>query len=421
MANNAKRKASLIGVLSIGTTLEWAEYTFYGYMALTLSSLFFPSDSAQIGILKTFGIFAVGYIMRPLGALIFGYIGDQYGRKPALMGSIFLMGIATLCIGLLPTYSQIGTWAAGLLLVLRMLQGLAVAGEYNGAGIFAIENAQKYPALAGSWIGASAALGMVIGGLGAFLISLTTLSYAWRIPFLMGGLSCLLSFWLRRNTLAEQPVTTRQKMPILAIFNHHKRGFLTVCAIAAFTGIYVYIGNIYIVVFLKNIANLPTQHATLFAIWGEIIVMIFIPIMGYLSDKYDVYKQYRMGLIGVALCSPFIFQMSATGHYGLIMIAMALYGVLNGIVCGPMFKILFDQFPHHLRYTGISFAWSLSAAIFSGTAPAMAQFLTNYLNWALAPSLYLSCIALITYIVMSYKSQNKRIEVDKLNTIDLTY
>lgn len=412
-------KTSLIGVLSLGTILEWAEYTFYGYMALTLSSLFFPTDSAHLGILKTFGVFAVGYIMRPLGAFIFGTIGDRYGRKPALTGSILLMGVATLCIGLLPTYEHIGTSAAVLLLIFRMLQGLAVAGEYNGAAICAVENANRYPALTGSWIAASAAAGMVIGGLGAFFISLSSAPWAWRIPFLIGGLSCFLGFWLRQNTQIQHTTSTNKSNPFFEVFKHHRRGFINVCAIAAFTGVFVYIANIYIVVFLRNIAHLPVHHATLFAILGEVIVMFAIPAFAFVSDKFGTYKQYKIGLIAVAIGSPFIFLLSATGKYELIFFAMALFGVLNGIVCGPMFKILFDQFPHHVRYTGVSFAWNISAAIFSGTAPAMAQFLTNYLNWTLAPSLYLSCIALITYMVISYKPQNVRIKVERLNTIDL--
>ena len=138
-----------------------------------------------------------------------------------------------------------------------------------------------------------------------------------------------------------------------------------VAAMAAFTGIYVYIGNIFIVVFLKQTVGLPTFHATLFAIFGELIVVLAIPLMALVADKTDAFKQYRIGLLLIALLFPIIFMLAHTGDYRLIALGMLLYGVLNGVVCGPMVKILNDQFPQALRYTGISFAWSVSAAIFS--------------------------------------------------------
>lgn len=201
-----KANHSPVAILSLGTALEWAEYTFYGYMAFTLSSLFFPQDIPHIGILKTFGVFAVGYIMRPLGAVLFGYIGDRIGRKQALMASICLMGISTFGIGSLPTYTTLGPLSAWLLLAFRLLQGLSVAGEYSGAWIYSIESAKKRPALAGSWISASAAAGMVIGGIAAFCISLPNVpSSAWRIPFLLGGISCFAGLWLEKICQIQVP------------------------------------------------------------------------------------------------------------------------------------------------------------------------------------------------------------------------
>ncbi|HRE30845.1 MAG TPA: MFS transporter, partial [Candidatus Berkiella sp.] len=189
-----------IGIISLGTLLEWAEYTFYGYMALTLSSLFFPSSNPKVALIKTFGIFSAGYIMRPLGAIIFGAMGDNLGRKPALMSSLLLMGFATFTIGCLPTYATIGIGAPLLLLLMRLLQGLAISGEYNGAGIFLVEKSSSNPCLAGSWVSASAAAGMVVGGVAALLVNhpLAPL-WAWRVPFLLGGLSCFLGLMCRNR------------------------------------------------------------------------------------------------------------------------------------------------------------------------------------------------------------------------------
>jgi MHS family proline/betaine transporter-like MFS transporter len=407
--NAGQNSRLLVGVISIGTLLEWAEYTFYGYMAVILSPLFFPENAENVAIMKTFGIFAAGYLMRPLGAIIFGHIGDSFGRKPALLASLLLMGFATFSIGCLPTHATIGGAASMLLLLLRMLQGLAISGEYNGAGIFLVEKVgQRYPCLAGSWVSACAALGMVLGGVAALVTSLPEApSYAWCIPFLLGGITCFVGMWLRRavsESYAFVPTLPHHKrqLPLVSAFKLYKKSLLLTGAIAAITGVYVYIGNIYIVVYLKQQCHLPTFHATFFAIFGEILVAIFIPIMAYVADKTDAYRQYRLGLALVAVLSPVIFMLAGTGNYFYILLAMVVYGVLNGILCGPMVKILTDQFPPLMRYSGVSFAWSVSAALFSGSAPMIAQYLTTRFDWALAPSFYVSMVAIMTSLVFAY-------------------
>ncbi|MFI4937536.1 MAG: MFS transporter [Candidatus Berkiellales bacterium] len=407
----AVKPSFVVSLVSLGTLLEWAEYVFYGYMAITLSSLFFPDNDPNLSLLKTFGIFASGYLMRPLGAIIFGHIGDRLGRKPALFGSLFLMGSATFAIGCLPLYSTVGLLAPLFLLLLRMLQGFAMGGEYNGASIFLIERSPKnFPCLAGSWVSAAAALGMVVGGVGAFMVSHPLAApWAWRVPFLLGGVSCFIGLWLRKEI--PEPILNKENslstLPLLEVFKRCKKSFGVVAAIAAFTGIFVYIGNIYMVVFLKKYAALPTHHATLFTIGGEMIVALMIPLMAYLADQSDPMRQYRIGLLLIALFSPAIFLLASTGHYGLIFIALLLYGILNSVVCGPMMKILYDQFPPSVRYSGISFAWSLSAAIFSGTAPMVAQALTMQYDWMLGPSFYISFAALLTYAACKLLSQTE--------------
>ena len=304
-----------IGILSLGTVLEWAEFTFYGYMAIMLSALFFPEQHPHLALLKTYGIFAVGFIMRPLGAIIFGHVGDRFGRKPALVGSIALMGLATLGIGCLPTYGALGTLAPMLLLIFRMLQGLAISGEYNGAGIFLVEQSKDhYPCLAGSWISASAAFGMVLGGLAAFGVSYPGMpDWAWRVPFLFGGVSCLLGFWLRQKILESTAVfiphtkETKPKMPLTAVLQENRASLLLTGAIAAFTGVFVYINNVYIVAYLHHSIGLPAHHASLFAIFGETLVALLIPCMGLLADVTCPYRQYRWGLLEPYYYAPLSF------------------------------------------------------------------------------------------------------------------
>ncbi len=398
----------LTAIVSLGTLLEWAEYTFYGYMALKLSHIFFPDQEPYLATMKTFGIFALGYIMRPLGALIFGLIGDKHGRKPALLYSMMLMGIATFLIGCLPGYEAWGIMAPASLLVLRMIQGIAVSGEYNGAGILIVEkDKNNLPCYAGSWISSSAALGMVVGGLAAFIVSLPNMpEWAWRVPFWMGGVSCFLGLYLRKDISESEEFqnnagnNTKAQHPIMTILKHHKASFLYVAAIAAFTGIFVYIMNIYAVAYLKQYAHIPTHHANFFALFGEFIVFIFIPIMGLVADHGNPQKQYNWGLILIAVSSPFSFALLLTGNYFYITLTMILYGFLNGVVCGPMVKLMVDKFPPEIRYTGISVAWSVSVAIFSSVAPMVAHYLTSQMRWLIGPGFYVSSAAIIALIVI---------------------
>jgi len=403
-------KAMLIATL--GTLLEWAEYTFYGYMAIKLATLFFPQTNPNLSLLHTFGVFAIGYIMRPVGAIVFGHIGDRYGRRLALMSSIILMGIATLGIGLLPTYSQIGLWAPWTLLGLRMLQGIAVSGEYNGAAIFLIEQAPAHRACyAGAWIPAAAASGMVLGGFAAYLVSLPDIPlWAWRIPFLLGGISCLIGLYLRRH-IAESPTFLRAKaqraldpMPLMVVLKQYKRNLITISCIAAFTGIYVYIGNIYFVVFLKEQVGIATHHAVFYAMGGQALAALSIPVMGYWADyTQNPKQQYLNALLAIALISPLIFWLALKGTALSIGCAMMLYGLLNGYSSAPMMKLIYDALPTEIRYTGSSLAWSLSAAIFAGTAPMVAHFLIVDCQWRYGGSLYITVAATLAFWILSYQ------------------
>lgn len=399
---NKSYLTSLVAI--IGTLLEWAEYTCYGYLAFQLSSLFFPADNPSLNLLKTYGIFAIGYIVRPIGAIIFGHIGDCYGRKVALMGSVLLMGFATLGIGCIPTYQTIGLWAPIGLLILRVIQGLAISAEYNGASIFLIENEDKRRAcFAGACISASACGGMVLGGLAAYLVSLpSSAPWAWRIPFMLGGLSCFLSSYAR-HYISESPeflsLPQKSKHPLSLVLKQHKKACLKVAVIASFMSIFVYIGNIYIVTFLKEVVGLPLHHATFFAMAGELGAAFLIPIMGHIADlhKNPAY-QFKLGLIVALIGAPVIFMLSYTGDYFYISLAMILFAAANSIVSGPVMKLTYDEFPAEIRYTGISIAWSTAAGIFGGTSLMVAHFMEQSLNWWLAPSLYISLSALIALL-----------------------
>lgn len=397
-----KANKSAIGLLGIGTLIEWAEFTVYGYLALTLAQVFFPNNHHFIAIIKTFSVFAVGYFMRPLGALLFGYIGDTYGRKPALMGALTLMGFATTGIGLLPTYEQIGIIAPLFLCLFRLLQGIAVSGEFNGAAIFLIEQHKNYrPAFMGACISANAGLGMVIGGLGAlWALQPHAPDWAWRVPFLIGGISAIIGLFVRRGLTESceyKKDKVQHKLSFAGLFTHFKPSFVFVGLTGAFAGILVYINNIYIVVYLSQHAQLSKSSAMSYAILGESLSVLLILACGWLADKLSTRLIFYTGLILTTLLSPVIYLLLDTPQSFNITLAMMIFALLNGLTSGPMMKCLYDQFPTIGRYTGVSFSWSVFVALFAGTAPIVAHTMVHY---QLNPGWYVSLFALICVIIL---------------------
>lgn len=394
-------------LLGLGTLLEWAEYTVYGYCAMTIAHKFFPIDDPTLGILKSFSVFAVGYLMRPLGAVLFGWIGDNIGRKPALMLSLILMGIAALGIGCLPTYNDIGITAPILLCVFRLLQGIAVSGEFNGAAIFLMENSKNHKTFMGAWIAASAAMGMVIGGLTAIWAQLpSSIEWAWRVPFLVGGLGALLGLLFRTKIKESYDFRTYQKRQphpckqnqYLKLFKQHKSSIIFVGLMGAFAGIFVYVNNIYFAVYLNTQFNYPRTIATQYAAFGEALSVIFILLFGKLGDKTNPRMIFYIGLVFTIFCSPFIFWLTTVNSNFNLIYAMTLFAILNGLTSAPMMRLAFEQFALLSRYTGISLSWSLFVAIFAGSAPMVAHTLVNY--YALNPGWYVSIIGLICLIIM---------------------
>ncbi|MDQ2994216.1 MAG: MFS transporter [Pseudomonadota bacterium] len=403
-----KKDTKLIFVSVIGTLLEWAEYCIYGYLAAKISTLFFPNFDSRNALLATFGIFAAGYIARPLGGLIFGHIGDKYGRKKALSFSIAMMGAATVAMGLLPTYNDAGILAPILLLICRIIQGLAVSGEFNGAAIFLIEHAHPdHKNLAGSWVGAAAAAGMLSGALMVSVISYSWMPvWSWRIPFLIGALSCFVGFYLRRN-ISESPefiaMRAEQKkanVPILALLHYNKIAMLQTAAIAAFVGIYVYVCNIYFTAFLIHNAHFTEQSALMIAAFGQGVVALLIPIMGKIADELGGRTLILLGLIGATTVAPMIFLLGMMHTIAMALCAQLIYALFNAMTTAPIFNYVNQLFPTSRRYSGVAVPWSVSIALFGGTAPMVSEYLVGTWQILEGPAIYVSLSAMIAFITI---------------------
>ena len=407
-----------IFVVSLGTLLEWAEFTFFAYMADDLSQIFFPADNPDLARLKIYGVFAASYLMRPAGALFFGHIGDRYGRKPPMIASLFLMAFTTFSIGILPTYNSIGTASPILLIIFRMLQGFAVGGEFNGATVLLTEYDKKRPFLAGSWTSFASACGMAFGSLMATIISALNYSDLWRIPFLLSSVLALIAIYLRKDMEETEDFKIAKKnnslfrVPILAAWKHNKAGLICAAAMSMFISVYVYTGNIYYRTVAVNIGEIAPKDAAFALTIGVGLNTILIPIFAMLADKTNGYKMCFIGLISALILSPLIMFLATVGNFKFLILGQVIYGIIDAIVSATAYTILTSYFKTGTKYSGSSFAWSVTTAIFGGSALIVNEFLLGHLKLISGPGLYMSLSALICLIVISkiYKQQQQIFE-----------
>jgi MFS family permease len=318
---DAKRDRLVIFASSLGTIFEWYDFFVYGILGALIGRLFFPSDNPTAATLASLAVFGAGFGVRPLGAVIFGYLGDRIGRKYTFLVTISLMGGATALIGFLPTFAEAGVWAAGLLLLLRCLQGLALGGEYGGAAIYVAEHAPKgkrgqYT----SWIQASVAGGFLL----AVSVVLATRSsmepaafeaWGWRVPFLISILLLAVSLYIRLK-LSESPVFaamkaagTTSKNPFVDSFRHPgnvKRIFIAMFGVAAGLTVIYYTSQFYTLYFLTGTARVPETDALGYMAGGALIAAPFYVIFGWMSDRFG---RKRILLIGYALTMLTIFPL----------------------------------------------------------------------------------------------------------------
>lgn len=405
----------------IGNALEWYDFALYGYFATTLGSLFFPKFDTFASLMATFGIFAAGFIMRPLGGILFGHIGDKIGRKNALLWSIYLMAIPTTLIGLLPTYEQIG-WVAPLLLTLiRLAQGLSMGGEFTGSMIFVIEHAQKNNRGAyGSWVVFSLLLGILVGSAMAtftcYLLSEEqVLSWGWRIPFLLSIVGGFVGTAMRRM-IKEPPQFAKAKeqhkelsTPVLELFRYHFKTILHVIMIDMTLAVGFYLIVTFMNNFLTALLHFNMFTSLMMTTISMVAMGVAIPFSGWLSDKIGRRPVLVSSALGFVLFAYPLFG-ALEGDFTVSLMAQIALSFLMGLFFAPIPATLVERFPMNVRYSGLGIAHSLSMAIFGGSAPLIATWLIHVTGNNAAPALYLSlasCISVLAVFFMTdrYKSE----------------
>jgi len=408
-----KKNYKAIMAAMIGNVLEYYDVMLYGFFATMLAPLFFPSDNQITSFIASLGTFAAGFVMRPVGGMVFGHLGDKFGRQYALVLAIFLVTLPTLTIGLLPTYAEIGIAAPIILVACRLLQGLCVGGEYSGASIFVIEYSKRgKECFAGSVLTSTGHFGGVLGTLIGFICTLSFMPFwGWRIPFLIGSLMGLLGFYIRTR-VNESPDFIRakdekiEKIPLWGILKERKRNLFCTVGIGATSLIPIYMATVYMGYLMTAKLHLPISQIMLCNTAFSLFTIILLPSMGALADKVGKEKMMITACIASFLVAyPLFSHLDRNLSLQNILFVQASLAVLNAVFAAPIMALLTTYFPVHERYSGIGFGYALGGALLGGTAPLIITTLTDKFDLPLAPAYYLMLSALFGMVCVVWGSK----------------
>ena len=408
------RKVIISGM--IGNGLEWYDFALYGMFAAVIGNLYFPNSDPVVSLMAAYGTFAAGFIMRPFGAVLFGYIGDKWGRKVSLALSILIMAIPTACIGILPTYAQIGIWAPILLTVIRLLQGLSLGGEFSGSITFLVEHAPvKKRGLIGSAtifsLAAGVLLGAVVATLCANLLTQHELeTWGWRVPFIVGIGIGLVGFYIRHYTdespefLEAKKHGRTSKRPVREVFKTNYKQLLIAIACYLTVTVPFYTMSVFIIGFLRKFKDYSMDETLFMNSVAMFVMMIVVPISGYMSDRIGRKKiMFWVTIIFLFSIYPiFLLLVNSEGNIVYALTVHILLGALVGLYAGPIPAFLVDLFPTRVRYTGIGLSYNISAALFGGTVPLVATWMIAESGYQTAPAFYLMACMLITLFALKY-------------------
>lgn len=400
----------------IGNIVEWYDYLIYAYLAIFIGSAFFPHSSTTASLLSTFAVFAVGFFIRPLGALFFGHFGDRIGRRTTLATVILLMSGSTTLVGLLPTAASAGLTAPVLLVILRLVQGFSAGGEYGGASSFLAEHApDSRRGTYLSWIPVSTSIAG-LGGTGLLALLTTVLSdsamhsWGWRIPFLLAAPLGITGFYLRSRVtetphftaLMEQTATVSS--PIKTSFVRYLRQMTFVVAIVLFYTVIRYVFKSYMPTYLAQTTNLTDTQTFLST---SVLLVVFMVsgvfIGGRLSDRFGRRPLLITSCVGYLILSYPGLLLISTGGIWIVYTMMIVLGTLMG--CYTSYNaVLAELFPTSVRYTGFSFGYNVSVAAFGGTAPYISTWLIAITDNPASPAFYVlaaTVVSLATVLVIS--------------------
>ncbi|HLN78148.1 MAG TPA: MFS transporter [Nocardioidaceae bacterium] len=428
-AGEAQRSpiAKVVFASLIGTAVEWYDFFLYGSAAaLVFGALFFPSSDPLTGTLLAFGTYALGFVARPLGGVVFGHFGDKVGRKKMLVTSLMMMGVGTVAIGLLPTYASIGVAAPILLLACRLLQGFAVGGEWGGAVLMAAEHGKdEHRGFWSSWPQAGVAMGNLLATgvlwvLAAVQSDDTFTSWGWRVPFLLSAVLVMVGLWVRLS-IEESPVFAEVKaeleqkeaakshMPLLEVVRKYPREVFIAMGMRMAENISYYIFTVVVITFITEYAGQDKGPILKALLVGSAVHFVWIPLVGAVSDRVGRRPLYLLGAVGVAVWSFPFFSLVKSGDTGNLILAVVVGLMLHGLMYSPQAAFFSELFGTSVRYTGASVGYQL-ASIFAGAlAPIVALKLLGGVEDSntTAVALYVCAASAVTIIAVLFAKETR--------------
>jgi MHS family proline/betaine transporter-like MFS transporter len=404
-----------------GQAFEIFDFVIYGFFAIAIGRAFFPATDAAASLLASFATFAVGFLFRPIGAIVLGTYGDRFGRRKALVVTVGMMACATGITGLIPSYASIGLWAPIILVICRMFQGFSTGGEWGGAAAFLVEHA---PAGRRGFIGSLQQAATAIGAMGATfsaaiisssMSSDSFFAWGWRIPFLAGFVLGPIGYYLRTR-VAETPAFQRavatqtiKRMPITEAVSAHGGTFLAGFGLSIIGCVVNYV----FLVFLPSFASQTLKIDLRYALWSTALAgtlyLVLTPIVGHWSDRTGRKPMlFACALISLVMAYPlFLFLQTYPTFWGLLLVQATAQAVLT-LYTGVISTILSEMFPTNVRYTALSVSYGFAVAIFGGFAPYISTFLVRVTGDVLAPSYYVMAASVVSGIAVLFVHERHR-------------
>ena len=411
---NSAHIRRVIAAGMIGNVLEWYDFAIYGYFATQIGRNFFPHEDAVAQLLSAFGVFAIGYLMRPIGGVIVGHIGDRFGRRAALTFSVTAMAIPTFLIGLLPGYRTIGLLAPIGLTLLRIVQGLSVGGEYTSSMVFLIERAPEgRRGLMGALAASGSALGILLGSAvgAAFAASMSTAAldaWGWRIPFLLGLVVGIAGYMLRRYVLEAGVVEKRTRLPIIETLHDHWRAVAGFAGLSVYTAVTFYVGFVYLVSWLQTADGIPPSRSLEINTFSMVMTLPVVITAGWLSDWIGRKPLMLLASIGGLIGPLPLFWLmnhpsellAQLGQLGLVLLIGVYYGALPAV--------LVEAAPPAVRCTAVALGYNLCYGLFGGLSPLVATWLVERTGDEMAPAFLIMASAAVTFVTLFWFRETYR-------------
>lgn len=397
---------------SIGVFVHWFDWAIYAYLSATIAQVFFPEQSGASGLMAVFGVLALSFAVRPIGALLFGHFGDKFGRTKTLTIVILAMSAGTLMVGIIPGFESIGIWAPILLVIARVVQGLAAGGEYGSAAAFMAEySPAKYRGFGVSWIEVGALLGFLVAAVVVYIISVSMsdedlFNWGWRLPFILSAPLGVIGFYIRSHIKDTPEFQTLEKMnnvassPIKDVLVYSKKETIQAAIIEAMMNVTFYIVLVYLLVYQESILGWSASRAALLSTVTSIIAIILVPLAGVLSDRIGR-KPILIGAASslIVLSYPLFYVMGLDTEWAGTASTIGL-GVILAVILGVHAVTCAELFPTRTRQSGMSISYQAGTALFAGTAPYIITWLIAETGNIYIPAFYLIGMGVIGLIAI---------------------